>query len=311
MTHLLHKELTYYLRGLGFRIHKALGGGHPEANYETAVAAGLDADHVPYLRQHTYHIYYRNQPIGEYCPDFTLANGALQLDLKATPQITSLHKAQLLSSLAVASAELSFIMNFGARSMQYERLPNFLSSRERSPLQRPLDPKLLHPALTKQVLDALYTVYVTLGTGFWHKVYRRATCIELAEVGGRSSFCANCPWPMLVRSSLCARRNSCWWSRRCCSPRSRLIRSPPLIRKNCVGRNRSQVVNWRSSPISRRRSWMSASCESNLAATERINGFKTGTDCTQLRQVGQILGSNVFLRRPFNILNSTTNPLLS
>ncbi len=183
MTHLLHKELTYYLRGLGFRIHKALGGGHPEANYETAVAAGLDADQVPYLRQHTYYIHYRNQPIGEYRPDFTLANGAIQLDLKATPQITSLHKAQLLSYLAVTNAELGFIMNFGARSMQYERLPNFLSSRQRSPLQRPLDPTLLYPAVTKQVLDALYTVHVTLGTGFWHKVYRRATRIELAEVG--------------------------------------------------------------------------------------------------------------------------------
>ncbi|MCE7981426.1 MAG: GxxExxY protein [Caldilinea sp. CFX5] len=183
MAELLHKDLTYYLRGLGFRIHKALGGGHPEAHYETAVTAGLEADHVPFLRQHTYYIYYRNQQIGEYRPDFTLANGAVQLDLKATPQITSLHQAQLLSYLAVTNAELGFIMNFGGRSMQYDRLPNFLSSRQRSPMRRPVDPTLLYPALTNQVLDALYTVHFTLGTGFWHKVYRRATRIELAHVG--------------------------------------------------------------------------------------------------------------------------------
>ena len=183
MTQLLHKELTYYLRGLGFRIHKALGGGHPEKYYETAVVAGLEADHIPFLHQHTYWITYRNQQIGQYRPDFTLADGAVQLDLKATPQITSLHKAQLLSYLAVTSAELGFIMNFGAKSMQYERLPNFLSGRQRSRVQRPLDPKLLYPELTKQVLDALYTVHFAIGPGFWHKVYRRATRIELAQVG--------------------------------------------------------------------------------------------------------------------------------
>lgn len=170
-----------------------MGGGHPEAPYETAVAAGLEADHVPYLRQHTYFIYYRNQQIGQYRPDFTLANGAVQLDLKATPQITSLHKAQLLSYLAVTNAELGFIMNFGARSMQYERLPNFLSSRQRSPIQRPLDPTLLYSELTKRVLDALYTVHFTLGTGFWHKVYRRATRIELAQVGVPSIFLRELP----------------------------------------------------------------------------------------------------------------------
>ncbi|MEZ4733387.1 MAG: GxxExxY protein [Caldilineaceae bacterium] len=183
MTSLLHKELTYYLRGLGFRIHNALGGGHPEKHYETAVVAGLEADHIPFLHQHTYWITYRNQQIGQYRPDFTLANGAVQLDLKATPQITSLHKAQLLSYLAVTNAELGFIMNFGARSMQYDRLPNFLSSRQRSPIRRPLDPKLLYPELTNQVLDVLYTVHFTLGTGFWHKVYRRATRIELRHLG--------------------------------------------------------------------------------------------------------------------------------
>lgn len=33
------------------------------------------------------------------------------------------------------------------------------------------------------MLDVLYTVHFALGTGFWHKVYRRATCIELAQVG--------------------------------------------------------------------------------------------------------------------------------
>lgn len=193
MTQLLHKELTYYLRGLGFRIHNTLGGGHPERFYESAVVAELEANHIPYLQQHTYFIYYRNQQVGQYRPDITLEDGAVQLELKAAPDITPLHKAQVLSYLAVTNAELGFLMNFGSRSMQYERLPNFLSSRQRSPLQRLFDPTLLHVELTKQVLDALYTVHFTLGPGFWHKVYRRATRIELRHMGVPFTFLNQLP----------------------------------------------------------------------------------------------------------------------
>jgi GxxExxY protein len=183
MTQLLHRELTYYLRGLGFRIHKVLGGGHPESNYEAAMVAGLEADHIPFRHQSKYYVYYRNQQVGEYRPDFTLADGALQLDLKATPRILALHKAQLLSYLAVTQAELGLIMNFGAGSMQYERLPNFLEGRPRVALPITPNEHWLYFALTRQVLDALYAVHGTLGPGFLHQVYRRATRIELAHQG--------------------------------------------------------------------------------------------------------------------------------
>lgn len=184
MTHLLHGELTYYLRGLGFRIHKKLGGGHPESNYEAAMVAGLEADHMAFRHQPTYYVYYRNQQVGAYRPDFTLADGALQLDLKATPLILPLHKAQLLSYLAVTQAELGLIMNFGAGSMQYDRLPNFLAGRARVAVPTIMPNKhLLHFDLTRHVLDTLYAVHSALGPGFLHQIYRRATYIELAQQG--------------------------------------------------------------------------------------------------------------------------------
>ncbi len=99
-TQLLHQELTYYLRGLGFQIHTALGGGHQEAEYEAALAYALDQDRVPFLRQPTFAVTYRDRQVGEYRPDLLLANGAVLLELKATPAIASLHKAQTLSYLA-------------------------------------------------------------------------------------------------------------------------------------------------------------------------------------------------------------------
>lgn len=182
MAELLHADLTYYLRGAGFHIQNKLGSGHDEKDYEQALVYKLEADGVAFQRQARYTLTYRGKQIGEYYPDLTLADGKVQLDLKAAPSITGLHKAQLLSYLAVTGAELGFLMNFGAASMQYERLPNFLSNRQRKPASSPPQ-GLLYPELTTPLLQALHRVYFTLGPGFLHQIYRRATRIELREAG--------------------------------------------------------------------------------------------------------------------------------
>ncbi len=43
--------------------------------------------------------------------------------------------------------------------------------------------KLLHAALTDQILQAFYTVYNTLGYGFLEKVYENALALELKQRG--------------------------------------------------------------------------------------------------------------------------------
>ena len=181
MTKLLHADLTYRLRGIGFQIHNELGPGHDEADYETALAYAMTRDDISFVRQPVYQINYRGQQVGEYRPDVMLAGGAVVLDLKATTTIEPLHKAQVLSYMAVTKAELGLIMNFGAASLQVERLPNFLANRQ--PQQNfvtPL-PDGLYPELTRRLLDSLFTVQRSLGPGFLHQIYRRATRIELSH----------------------------------------------------------------------------------------------------------------------------------
>ncbi len=182
-TELLHRELTYYLRGLGFQIHTALGGGHAERDYENALAYALESDSVPFLRQPVFTVNYRGREVGVYRPDFVMADGKLLLELKATPRIEPLAKGQTLSYLGVTGAELGLIMNFGGSSMQFERLPNFLTSRERRYKPAPPSGELLYPELSAAVLDALFEVYDYLGPGFLHQVYRRSAQIELLERG--------------------------------------------------------------------------------------------------------------------------------
>ncbi len=177
---LLHAELTYYLRGVAFRVHHELGGGHAENVYENAFCIALDRDGTAYRRQPQVHVVYKGQQVGEYYPDMMLAEDRVLLDFKAAVRIEPLHKAQILSYLAVTSAELGLLLNFGARSTQVERLPNFLGSRKPFVWVSTPRPGLACADITDQVLSALHEVHHELGPGFLHQVYRRAVRYELS-----------------------------------------------------------------------------------------------------------------------------------
>jgi len=179
MTKLLHADLTYALRGIGFRVHNALGPGHKEEDYETATAWALRDDGMSFLQQPVYRVAYKEWQIGEYRPDFVIGNNAVLVDLKATSTIEALHKAQVLSYLRVTNADLGLLMNFGGAAMQFERLPNFLRDRKAVRRKTPAPTGIIEPELTNTMLDALVEVHYTLGPGFLHQVYRRATRREL------------------------------------------------------------------------------------------------------------------------------------
>lgn len=178
MSTLLHAELTYALRGIGFRIYNALGPGHPEKDYDQAVQVALQSDGIDFESQPVFRIDYKDWQVGEYRPDFTFANNAVVVDLKVAPTIEPLHKGQVLSYVKVIGAELGMIMNFGGPSMEFERLPNFMDGRNFDQKVSPPE-GILYPELTNQLIDLLLEVHSTLGPGFLHQIYRRATRREL------------------------------------------------------------------------------------------------------------------------------------
>ena len=175
---LLYPDLTYRVRGLAFKVHGALKGGHPERVYEEALCGALDRDGIAYRRQPQIHVCYKGKQVGEYYPDLLLADGKVLLELKATPAILPLHKAQTLSYLAAAQAELGLLLNFGAPSMQIERLPNFVANRKPFIWNPTPAPDLLYPETTDAVLSALHEIHHELGPGFLSQIYRRAVRIE-------------------------------------------------------------------------------------------------------------------------------------
>ena len=182
---MIHAELTYVIRGVLFDVHNQLGPGLPEDFYEEATEIGLRHEGVSCTRQEEWVVLYRGLKAGRFFTDL-FADRKAVLELKATPELTPLHRAQILSYLKVTGADLGLLVNFGAGSLQVERFPNFLAS-SAEPFHwetlLPADERLLYPELIGRLYKALYRVHWELGPGFRHPVYRRASGIECRFVG--------------------------------------------------------------------------------------------------------------------------------
>lgn len=117
--------------------------------------------------------------------DVWIDGGKILLEIKVASAVEPIHKAQAISYLKVTDADLAIVVNYGGSSLEDERLPNFL--RDRRPefvwLAQPVGQGLLYPDLVNGIHRACYRVHFSLGPGFLHQVYRRATMIEMRRSG--------------------------------------------------------------------------------------------------------------------------------
>jgi GxxExxY protein len=182
---LIHEELTYQVRGVLMGVHRDLKPGLPEHFCQDAVEIALQEVDIPFEAQRNFEVFYAGERVGLYIPDFCIDGLKAILELKVALCTTPLHRAQALSYLKVTDADLALIANFGTPSLDVERLPNFLRERRPEFVWRPQDlaPGLLYPDLSAALYEALHRVHFTLGPGFLHQVYRRATMVELRQQG--------------------------------------------------------------------------------------------------------------------------------
>ncbi|MCP5098123.1 MAG: GxxExxY protein [Chloroflexi bacterium] len=183
MTKIIHKELSYTVRGVLFDVHNQLGSMLPEQFYQDAIAIGLEAKGIACQTEKAFEVLYQGVQVGRYFVDVWIEDGQLLLELKVVPQILPIHRAQAISYLKVTNADLAIVVNFGGSKLEDERLPNRLG--EQTAVSRPqtLQPNktIPYPELTTQLIQSLYQVHHELGAGFFHHVYRRATMIELQQ----------------------------------------------------------------------------------------------------------------------------------
>lgn len=181
MTELIYSDLTYEVRGAIFEVYNQLHDlGLSEEGWENALEIALQDHGLHVQRQTEYELRYEGYRIGRFFVD-VLVDEKLLLEIKAEPKLLPIDEAQVITYLRVTGLKLGMLVNFGGRELKIKRIPNFVSQRSaRSPeITDPPASQLLYPALTHELRALLYEVHSTLGPGFMHMHYRRATQIEL------------------------------------------------------------------------------------------------------------------------------------
>jgi GxxExxY protein len=118
---LLHKELTYKIIGILYKVHKNLGCGFTEKIYQRAIEIELNNENISYETEKEFEVNYNGHKIGRFRLDMVIDNKVI-LELKATERLPKIFREQLISQLKASPYEVGLLVNFGTPKLQYMRL---------------------------------------------------------------------------------------------------------------------------------------------------------------------------------------------
>ena len=106
-----HDELTERVIGAAIEVHRALGAGHFESAYESALAFEFELRGITFLRQFPIQLHYKGRLVGEGRLDF-LVEQTLIVELKAIDGLKPLHMAQAIAYLRMTRHRRALLINF-------------------------------------------------------------------------------------------------------------------------------------------------------------------------------------------------------
>lgn len=121
MAEILYPELSYAVVGAAMEVHTVLGPGFLENVYETALAHELTLREIPFVTQLPLPVSYKGRLVGQYAAD-VVVDDKIILELKAVSRMNDAHVAQVHHYLTATGLRLAILINFGAKSLQYQRI---------------------------------------------------------------------------------------------------------------------------------------------------------------------------------------------
>lgn len=113
--------LTGKIIGAAITVHRSLGPGFLESVYENALALELEAQGVPFERQHTVTVVYRGVPVGQHRLDL-LVDRQVVVELKALKALLPEHHAVVRAQLRAANLNHGLLLNFHAPTLEIRRV---------------------------------------------------------------------------------------------------------------------------------------------------------------------------------------------
>ncbi|NQT64292.1 MAG: GxxExxY protein [Candidatus Marinimicrobia bacterium] len=102
-------------------VHKTLGPGFLESVYENAMKIELENKGLKCKTQVSFPVIYKDHHIKDFICDMVVDDKVI-IELKAIKNLSDLERAQAINYLKVTGIELALLINFGKRSLEYERL---------------------------------------------------------------------------------------------------------------------------------------------------------------------------------------------
>ena len=118
-----YSEITAKILGCAFEVHKYLGNGFQEVIYQRALAEELMLQGVGFAREFEMPVFYKEKQIGTRRVDF-LIEDVISVELKAVTKLEEIHLCQAINYLEAYNLEIGMLMNFGSKSLEYQRLIN-------------------------------------------------------------------------------------------------------------------------------------------------------------------------------------------
>jgi GxxExxY protein len=111
-----HRDLTEEIISAAIEVHRELGPAYRESVYQIALAHEFNLRQIPFEREKTIKVTYKDVIAGTHKLDF-LIDDKVVLELKVVETILSIHVSQVISYLAASKQKVGLILNFAAERL--------------------------------------------------------------------------------------------------------------------------------------------------------------------------------------------------
>ena len=114
MAELIYKDEVYAIAGAAMEVYYTLGIGFLEPVYQEALAIEFTDRGVPYYREPTIEIAYKDVRLSKtYRPDFVCFDKII-VELKTQVRLSGVEEAQIINYLKITKKRAGLLVNFGS-----------------------------------------------------------------------------------------------------------------------------------------------------------------------------------------------------